>query len=78
MQRYFFNVATPNGMLPDLEGAALPSLDGAVTLAEASMREMIADAFKWNRRAPHAIQIIDENGYVLTEITSRQIAQQVL
>lgn len=78
MQRFLLNVATQEEVLLDLEGVVLSSLDEAVSLAEASMREMIADAFKSNRRAPHAIQITNENGHELMEITSRRIAQQVL
>jgi uncharacterized protein DUF6894 len=69
MTRYFFHLRTDRQLAEDEEGLELPDLDAAREEANASAREMLAEAIKMGHdEAPDAVLVFDDRGNQLYEI----------
>ena len=69
MTRYFFHLRNGRTLTEDEEGLEFPDLDAARKEADASAREMLAEAVKMGHDdAPDAIALYDEKGEKLYEV----------
>jgi hypothetical protein len=70
MTRYFFHLRNGRNLIEDEEGLEFPDLDAACKEADASAREMLAEAIKMGHDdAPDAIVVCDAEGEKLYEVT---------
>ena len=78
MKHYFFNIETPSGTLDSQVGTMLPSHEKAAELAEASMHELIANAYRVSRPAARAVRVVDDFGRAIPAVTAIPINDRVL
>lgn len=72
--RYFMNVRSPDGsVVEDPEGEEFDTLENAVAEAQASARELMADALRANGPVgiDRLIDLADETGQVIATISFR-------
>jgi hypothetical protein len=74
MPRYYFNIYEQGRLIPDEEGAEFPTLKAARVEAEASARELLADALKGHVEVNgKRIEIADVDGLVVETIMVRDV-----
>ncbi len=71
MARYYFNIRHGNTVLDDPDGTELPSLDHALVEAEDGLRELVSSALLARTLAPDAMEIVSEDGSLLSQVTLR-------
>jgi hypothetical protein len=75
MPRYFFPIVHPGSSpIPDDEGPEFENLEGAKEEAQASIRDLVADAIKHGRKFTEIqIEIRDEAGTLLTVTSAKEM-----
>jgi hypothetical protein len=67
--RYFFNILTPSGVVEDIEGSELPSLEEARAEAIKDIRFLMSAAIRQGRDiSSRSIEICNEAGDVVTVV----------
>jgi hypothetical protein len=71
--RYFFNILTPSGVVEDIEGSELPSLDEARAEAIKDIRFLMSAAIRQGRDiSGRSMEVCNEAGDVLMIIAFRE------
>jgi hypothetical protein len=71
--RYYFNLRTPSGIVQDVEGSELPSLDEAREEAIKDARLLMSDAVRQGRDiSGRSVEICNEAGDVLIVVAFRE------
>ena len=74
MPRYYFNIYEQGCLIPDKEGTECPTVKAAREEAEASARELLADALKAHKEVNgKRIEIADVDGSVVGTIMVRDV-----
>jgi hypothetical protein len=73
LTRYYFNLITPSGVVQDLEGSDLPSLDEARAEAIKDARLLMSEAVRQGRDiSGRSVEICDGAGRVLMVLAFRE------
>jgi hypothetical protein len=79
MTKFFFDVLRGSDIAKDIEGTELPGLEEAKAMAQATAREMLANAIKSGDQQPvEVVTILDESGLKLAEIAARDVLPEPL
>jgi hypothetical protein len=74
MPRYHFHIRDGRDVALDEEGMDLPNLDAAISEAELSGREILADMVRAGRPLDgQAVEITDERGAVLKQVRLKSL-----
>jgi len=76
MPRYFLHVRTEDERVEDIEGEEFQSLDGAITSAFESAREVLIDRLRQNQRADGVgsrIEIADAHDVTLALVEFKDV-----
>ena len=74
MPRYYFHIRSSAGLILDPEGTEMPDLDAALTEAERSARELLADLLKSGSVLDgQMFEISDADGTVLARLPFRNV-----
>jgi hypothetical protein len=74
MPVYYLNIREHEQIAADQEGIDLPDLEAAKAEAQASAREILADALKSNTKVDgKVIEIADETGTIVGSVTLRDM-----
>ena len=79
MPRYYFQIGERNGVLDDLDGAEVASLEDARKEAQRAIREIAAEHLKIERKLElTSIEICDEAGHSVASITYDEAMDDIL
>jgi hypothetical protein len=74
MAKFYFDVLTGPDIAKDTHGTELPGLEEAKAMAQATVRELLANAIKSGDQQPiEFVTVLDESGLKLAEIAARDI-----
>jgi hypothetical protein len=74
MPHYYFHIRSSAGLILDPEGTEMPDLDAALTEAERSARELLADLLKSGSVLDgQMFEISDADGTVLARLPFRNV-----
>ena len=74
MPRYYFNIYEQGRLIPDQEGTEFPTVKAAREEAEASARELLADALRAHKEVDgKRIEIVDADGAVVETVLVRDV-----
>ena len=74
MPRYYFNIRSSTGLIVDPDGTDLPDLAAALTEAERSARELLADLLKAGATLDGQVfEISDDSGELLARLPFRNV-----
>lgn len=79
MPRYYFQLVERNGVLDDLDGAEVASLEDARKEAQRAIREIAAEHLKIERKLElTSIEICDEAGNSVASVTYDEAMDDIL
>lgn len=79
MPRYYFQIVERNGVLDDLDGAEVGSLEDARKEAQRAIREIAAEHLKIERKLElTSIEICDEAGNSVASVTYDEAMDDIL